>query len=211
MGASVAGDWMGGGRCAYVRNVLCRGGPGDDYIRFIGVGHVPVYWEGAGQISPSRNMASDWEDAISEWLWNVDIPSPRGGNGGVGTKGDRNPRLQLSKHSRTIYCEKSHYGPVSGGRTAPVGTGVKVLVRSGEHWSGEDKGGDVGGGGGKGLMWRVVKILMESQNTKARYTVLFNKTVMEPNSPLSYATGLVHHVLTMFKIGGHVGQLEIER
>ena len=35
------------------------------------------------------------------------------------------------EHSRTIYCDKSHYGPVSGDGAEPWGKGVEAVVGSG--------------------------------------------------------------------------------
>ena len=51
---------------------------------------------------------------------------------------------------------------------------------------------------------------MESQNNKARDTVVVNNIVTGPNSPLASAPGSEHHCPTMSKLGGHGGQLEIE-
>ena len=66
MGASVTGDWTGGGICADVRNVLHHGGSGGATLRVGVVAHVPTNWEGAVWISPSDDMEADGADSTEE-------------------------------------------------------------------------------------------------------------------------------------------------
>ena len=50
MGAPVAGDCSGGGRCADVKIVLHCGGSGSAPLGVGVVGRVPTDWEGDGRI-----------------------------------------------------------------------------------------------------------------------------------------------------------------
>ena len=81
----------------------------------------------------------------------MDIPSPGGGNAGGMTSGYINLRHLSPKHCQELYCDKSNYGPVSGGREASGGAGFEAVVISGEPIYVGDKVGGAGGGGGKVL------------------------------------------------------------
>ena len=66
MGMVFTGAWAGGGGCAYVGNVLHCGDSGVSPLRVGFMGRVPKYWEGAGRISPSGDMAVDGADYTAE-------------------------------------------------------------------------------------------------------------------------------------------------
>ena len=78
---------------------------------------------------------------------------PWGGGDGRGrNSGNRNLRLLLLKHCRTIYFGNAHYGPVSRGRTVPRNAGFKSVVVAGEPLSGLDTSGRAGIRCGKALI-----------------------------------------------------------
>ena len=80
-----------------VVNVLHHSGSGGALIRVGVVGCVPVDWEGVGRISPSGDTAIGGEIYTAEWVRDLDLTSPGGGNGdggGVDT-GDLNIRCPL--------------------------------------------------------------------------------------------------------------------
>ena len=57
-------------------------------------------------------------------------PTGEGNDGGVHIVGGDIRNLPL-EHSRTIYCDKAHCGPVPGGGAEPGGKGVEAVVGSG--------------------------------------------------------------------------------
>ena len=61
-------------------------------------------------------------------MWDVGLtPTGRGyGRGGHTVGGDI--RCPPPEHSFTIYFDKAHYGPVSGGGVYPGGKGVESMV-----------------------------------------------------------------------------------
>ena len=54
-----------------------------------------------------------------------------GGDGGGGVTGGVYQILSPSEHSRTVYCNQVHYGPVSDGGEAPGFTDIQTVVVSG--------------------------------------------------------------------------------
>ena len=56
-----------------------------------------------------------------------------------------------SEHRCVIYHNKAHYGPVSGGSTAPRSEGFEVVVVKGGYQYRGYMGGISGAGGGEGL------------------------------------------------------------
>ena len=66
------------------------------------------------------------------------------GGGGISRGGDL--RIPSSKNSRTVYFDKAHYGPVSGGGADARVKGDHTVVRSGRVGCGGDAGGESGGG-----------------------------------------------------------------
>ena len=114
-----------------IRNVLHQGGSGGAPLRVGVVGHVPVDWEGAGWILPLGDTAADGEYVTSKQGKEVDTPSPGRGDGGGGNAGDRSIHPLLSKQCCAIYCNKTNFGHVSGGRAASGGTGFEEAVLAG--------------------------------------------------------------------------------
>ena len=63
MSEAFTGDWMGGGGCTNIGNVLHRSGSGCTPLQFRYMGHVPSYLEDAGSFSSSSYTESDRLDA----------------------------------------------------------------------------------------------------------------------------------------------------
>ena len=80
--------------------------------------------------------------------------TPSGGRYGGGVPaGGGDLRLLRPEHSRAVYCNKDHYGPVYGGGADTGDTGLHVLMISGRGGcEGDVDGGSGGGtyGGGEG-------------------------------------------------------------
>ena len=55
--------------------------------------------------------------------------SPAGGRDGEGgIEGGGDLRLPSPEHSRTVYCDQAHYGPVSGGGAEAGAKGGQAVV-----------------------------------------------------------------------------------
>ena len=77
----------------------------------------------------------------------MDAPSPRGGDDKGGHAGCGYLRCPTSEHCCAIYCDKAHYGPVSGGGATPRSAGFGEAVGTvGTKSGGDTRGGAVGGG-----------------------------------------------------------------
>ena len=87
------------------------------------MGHVSMYWEVGGWLSPSVDTDSDGVDATAERGKDLYIPSPRGGDGEDMNAVDRNLRRPLPKQCCIIYCNKANYGTVSDGEADSGGGG----------------------------------------------------------------------------------------
>ena len=81
MGVSFTGACLGGGRCADFGGVLHHGVSGGAPLPFVVVGNFPTDWEGVGRLSSSGDMTVDGVDATLGRVKDVDIPSPRVGDG----------------------------------------------------------------------------------------------------------------------------------
>ena len=66
------------------------------------------------------------------------------------TSGGGKLRLSVPEHSRTVYCDQDHYGPVSGVGAETGATDVQAVVGTGRIGFGGDTGGGLGGGTDKG-------------------------------------------------------------
>ena len=131
MGTVVADVRKGGGVLLDVGNGLCHIGSGGTYLHVGDVGYIPTHWEDAGRLPPSGGPYTDGTASKEEALWDMVLPPTGEGNGGgVHIVGGDIRNLPL-EHSRTIYCDKSHYGPVSGDGADPWGKGVEAVVGSG--------------------------------------------------------------------------------
>ena len=134
--------------------------------------------------------------------------SPAGGNNGVGgSTGGGDLRLPPEEHSRKVHCDKSHYGPVSGGREVSRVTGDQEVVGSRRLGLGGDADGGLGGGmleggGGDGQDDGGDGQLICWEDTVANIIL-----GTDPNNPLAYAPGLELHHPIMSMIGGHGGRL----
>ena len=148
MVAAVTGAWVIVGVCVYIRDFIHCGGSGITHLRVGDVGHVPVDWEDAGSFSPSGDMAADRSDETPEWGQDKDVPYPGGGNGGGIHAGGGYIRHPLTECCHTNYCDKAHYGPVSGGGAAPRGTSFEAVMGTGGTQYGGNSVGCMGGGGG---------------------------------------------------------------
>ena len=92
--------------------------------------------------------------------------SPTGGhNGGGGILGGGYLRLLPLEHGCTVYCDQSHYGPVSDGRAEVRFKGDQAVVGSGRTGCGRGADGGSGGrtDGGWGTrrrvrIWRQIRI-----------------------------------------------------
>ena len=148
MDAAVIGAWKGGGGCADIGNVLFSGGAGGASIRAGYVSHGPTHREDAGGGPPSGGTETGGVDAASEPGRDVDIPFPGGGDVRGGRAGCGDLCRPPSEYRCAIYCDKAHYGPVSGGGAAPGSSGIEAVVGT----RGTRSRGDMGGGGsGNGL------------------------------------------------------------
>ena len=75
-------------------------------------------------------MTANGADATAERGREMDIPSLRVRNCGVGNEGGGDLRRPLSEHRCGVYRNKAHYGPVSGGMAAPRVTGFEAGVET---------------------------------------------------------------------------------
>ena len=66
--------------------------------------------------------------------------------GGGGTAGGGDLRLPPPEHSRTVYRDKAHYGPVSGGGEEDGAKGVQAVVGTRQGGCGGYRYGSLGGG-----------------------------------------------------------------
>ena len=114
-------------------------------------------------------------------------------NGIGGITGGEDIRLLPLEHIFTIYCDQTHYGPVSGGGVEAIFKGVQAVVGSVRTGFGKDADsglvsgtergwvGDRQDGGGNGL-------------NKWEYNVSRVTLGTDPNAPLAYAPALeLHH------------------
>ena len=77
-------------------------------------------------------METDGADAKTELVKDMDVPSPVGvGNGRGGCEGGGDLHFLTSEHRCTIYLNKAHYGPVSGGCMATRSTVFEAVVATG--------------------------------------------------------------------------------
>ena len=67
-------------------------------------------------------------------------------DGGGGTVGGGDLSIPPLEHSRTVYCDKSYYGPISGGGLEAGFKGVQAVVRTGQGGCGGYSDGGSGGG-----------------------------------------------------------------
>ena len=88
--------------------------------------------EGNGWLLLSGDTAADGADATSEWGWDLEIPSPVGGNGRGGNAGDRNLLHLLIEYSHSIYCDKANNGPMSDDYATSRDSCFKAAVRAGD-------------------------------------------------------------------------------
>ena len=174
--------------------------------------HENVHWGGAGQIPLQGVPQDDWEETSERTGQSMGIYPAGGGDGGYGIEGCGYISLPPLEQSCTVYCDKAHYGPVSGsGEEALVKDGQLVAeaihTRFGEDTDGGLGGGTDGGGrgyrrdrdrNGYGLSWW--------EDNVAQITV-----GAEPNNPLVYAPGLEPHHLIMSKPGENGGHLVINK
>ena len=135
--------------------------------------------------------------------------SPAGGRGGGGgTAGGGDLRLPPPEHSRTVYYDQAHYGPVSGGGAEAGVKGGQAVVGAGRTGFGGDADGDSGGGtdgGGGGDGWD------EDGLNRWEDNVAYVTLGTEPNAPLAYALEMELHHPTISKLGEPGGRLERER
>ena len=78
------------------------------------------------------------------------LPPTGGGDGGVRHTGTVDICHLLPEHIHKIYCNKAHYGPMSGGIVEPGGNGTKAVVGAGWPGPGGDMDGGLDGGLGSG-------------------------------------------------------------
>ena len=78
----------------------------------------------------------------------MDVPFSGGFNVIGGCERGRDLRRSLLEQCHAIYCDTSHYGPVSGGGAAPRSLGIKAVVGTGGTRYRGDMGGGSGGRGG---------------------------------------------------------------
>ena len=115
MGAADKGADQGGCRCPYLRPDLLGNGPVFHYIWVVDVGHDPPHWENVGQIPPQDGLQADREETLASKGWCMVIPPNGVRNRRGGTAGGGYRCLPPSEHSCTVYCDRAHYVPVSGG------------------------------------------------------------------------------------------------
>ena len=75
----------------------------------------------------------------------MDVISPGGGDDGGGRAGGGDLHHLTQEHPHAIYHNKAHYGPVSGGGTAPRSAGFKVVMVTGGNKYGGNVGDVLGG------------------------------------------------------------------
>ena len=68
------------------------------------------------------------------------------GDGDSGTTGGGYLHLPPPEHSRALYCNQAHYGPVFGGRAMPGYKGLQAVVGAGGPILGGDADGGLEGG-----------------------------------------------------------------
>ena len=76
----------------------------------------------------------------------MSLPPAGGRYGGGGIAGGGDLRLPPSEHSRTVYCENDHYGPVADSRAEAGVKGDQSVVVAGRIRCGGDADGGSGGG-----------------------------------------------------------------
>ena len=77
------------------------------------------------------DTSADGEDATAERESDMGLPNLGGGDyGGFHAGGGYLPHQSLD-HCCIIYCNKVHYGPVSGSGAVPRGTGAEAVVGTG--------------------------------------------------------------------------------
>ena len=73
--------------------------------------------------------------------WSMVLSPAVGSDGGGGTEEGGDLRLLPPKHSRTVYCNQTHYGPVSSGGAESRIKGGQVVVVAGRTGFGGDADG----------------------------------------------------------------------
>ena len=119
---AVVGDR--GSRQLDVGYVLHCSSAGSHVIWVGDMGYVPAHWQYLGCIPPHGGLQTDGEATTEKTGWDVCV-TPDGGydcGGGHAEGGDLcHPPPE---HSRTVHCDRAHFGPVSGGVSMPWDRGV---------------------------------------------------------------------------------------
>ena len=115
------------------------------------MGHFPMHWEDSGRVKPPGGTETDREYAPLEPGRYVNLPFPGGVDVGGGCAVGGDLRLLPSEHCHTMYSNKYHCGPVSGGGAAAKSYGIEVVVVIGVTRYIGDMGGGLGGVGRNGL------------------------------------------------------------
>ena len=106
--------------------------------------------EGVGQIPSQGRTQAGGETNLEREGRRVGItPAEVRDRRGV-TSGGGKLRLSVPEHSRTVYCDQDHYGPVSGVGAETGATNVQAVVGTGRSGFGGDAGGGLGGGTDEG-------------------------------------------------------------
>ena len=104
-----------------------------------------LHWEDLGRILQKGGPQADGEEILERTGWSMGLPPAGGRNGGGSIVGGGDLRIPLPEHSRTVYCDRYHYVPVSSGRAGGGVKGDEVVVVSGRTGCGGDAYGGLRG------------------------------------------------------------------
>ena len=91
----------------------------------------PTHWEDARLLPPSGRLQNDGAAAKEEAGKDIGLTPTGGCNGGGVHTGGRDICHPPPEHSCTIYCDKSHCGPVCGGGAETRGKVSEAVVGAG--------------------------------------------------------------------------------
>ena len=164
MGAANDGADQGGCVLPDLESDILGGGTVSYVVQFGEVDDDPLHWGGIGWIPSQVGPQADGEANLVKEVLRVGIPPSGGCYGGGGTSRSEDLCLLSLEHSRAVYCDQAHYGPVSSSGLETrskvvqevVGTGQVVCV--GDSDSGLGGGTDgVGGRRRTGRRWKQTK------------------------------------------------------
>ena len=147
-----AGEYLGKGGSGYDNggDVLCGGDASSDpvWVRYVG-SDTPV-GESPRGVSPQGGTENGGHDPQTSTIWDMGVPTHWGGTGNGGTGGDWGIYRLPPEHSRTINCESSYHGLVSGGGAEAGNAPTQEMVGADRPGYTGDKGRECRTGGGKG-------------------------------------------------------------